>query len=177
MAEPLTDTGQLVILDDAWTYTIELPGGILRRGFWLYVWEVRTPEDDQLLYVGRTGDNSSPNAASAYNRMGQHLGTQKATNMLRKALEKRGVAIDECAYRFVAHGPFLAEDPKREMQSHEPLRNLAGSLEKALAESLVAVGYEVMNTVSWRWPLDDEAFAGVQAAFAEEFPKLKAQPA
>lgn len=41
------------------TFTVTLDGAMLRRGFWLYVWEITTPNGDKVLYVGRTGDSSS----------------------------------------------------------------------------------------------------------------------
>ena len=44
----------------------------LERGFWLYVWVI-DGAGDTLHYVGRTGDSSSSNAQSPFNRMGQHL--------------------------------------------------------------------------------------------------------
>jgi hypothetical protein len=66
-------------------------GAILERGFWLYVWEVTTPEGKQVYYVGRTGDNSSTNAQSPYNRLGQHLGFAENTNALRKYLVRAGL--------------------------------------------------------------------------------------
>ena len=46
------------------TFTVTLDGAMLRRGFWLYVWEITTPNGEKVLYVGRTGDSSSPNAQS-----------------------------------------------------------------------------------------------------------------
>ena len=45
------------------THTLTLPGAMIERGFWLYVWRIKSPVG-KLLYVGRTGDNSSPNAAA-----------------------------------------------------------------------------------------------------------------
>ena len=57
------------------TFTVTLDGAILRRGFWLYVWEITTPDGRKVLYVGRTGDKSSPFAQSLFNRLGQNLGT------------------------------------------------------------------------------------------------------
>jgi len=63
-----------------------IAGGILQRGFWLYVWEVTPADKAPLYYVGRTGDSSSTNAQSPFNRMGQHLGFAKNSNMLRRHL-------------------------------------------------------------------------------------------
>ena len=59
------------------THCLTLPGPMLRRGFWLYVWQVEDSEGGEWLYVGRTGDNSSPHASAPYTRMGQHLGKIK----------------------------------------------------------------------------------------------------
>lgn len=69
-------------------YELDLPGGMTERGFWLYVWEVKV-EADEVLYVGRTGDNSSPYASSVYRRMGQHLGDADNTNALLRHLKGR----------------------------------------------------------------------------------------
>jgi hypothetical protein len=48
------------------TFSVTLDGAMLRRGFWLYVWEIKTPDGKDVLYVGRTGDNSSPYAQSLF---------------------------------------------------------------------------------------------------------------
>lgn len=56
------------------TQIVAFDGAFLRRGFWLYVWEVVAPDGAEYLYVGRTGDSSSPYAQSPFVRMGQHLG-------------------------------------------------------------------------------------------------------
>ena len=57
-------------------YRMSFNGQVLKRGFWLYVWKISTPRG-KCLYVGRTGDSSSPNAASPFNRIGQHLDLRK----------------------------------------------------------------------------------------------------
>ena len=54
------------------THTLTLPAAMLERGFWLYVWKVETPAGEYL-YVGRTGDNSTPYATPPYQRMGPFL--------------------------------------------------------------------------------------------------------
>ena len=118
------------------TYEVALDGGVLRRGFWLYVWEVTTPDNQKLLYVGRTGDSSSPNAQSPFNRMGQHLGFLKNSSMLRNHLDGREVVVDQCTFRLLAHGPIL--DEADGMDAHKERRDLVGALEKKLAEDLAA---------------------------------------
>ena len=70
-------------------HRLTLPGPMLQRGFWLYVWRVQTPMGERL-YVGRTGDSSSPHATAPYTRMGQHLGFSKAQNSLRRLLSEAG---------------------------------------------------------------------------------------
>lgn len=59
------------------------------------------------------------------------------------------------------------------MEAHLPLRDIVGAMEKALAEALAAAGYDVLNTVKWKPPLDAGLWAPVRAAFAEAFPRLK----
>lgn len=161
------------------TCTMTLPGLMLQRGFWLYVWRVETPKGE-MLYVGRTGDNSSPNAVAPYNRMGQHLGFVKTQNALRKHLEKQGIKPEDCeAFHLIAHGPIYPEVPKEEgadrpalMEKHMPLRNLVGAMEKALAGDLMLAGYKVLNTVKWSHPYDKKVWSGVRSAFAEKFDRL-----
>lgn len=173
-------------MPSASTYTTTLPGAMVQRGFWLYVWRAETPVGD-LLYVGRTGDNSSPNAVAPYTRMGQHLGFQPTQNALRKHLISKGVAPESCiAFYLTAHGPILAEiegdKSTREardtlMSAHQARCRIVAAIEKALADDLTAAGYPVMNKVNCKAQLDASAYATVRAAFAEHFPKLMEVPA
>lgn len=149
------------------TYTVSLDGGFLARGFWVYVWEVRDPEGAVMLYVGRTGDSSSPNAQSPFNRMGQHLGFAKNSSMLRNHLQSREVPPDLCSFRLVAYGPILPE--AEDWKSHVIRRDLAAAVEKQLAEDCAAAGYDVLNSVASGKELNDELYAPVRAAFAEYF--------
>ncbi|MBK0327749.1 hypothetical protein I5535_10640 [Rhodobacteraceae bacterium F11138] len=162
------------------TWKMTLPGPMLQRGFWLYVWQVETPKGE-ILYVGRTGDNSSPHATAPYTRMGQHLGFATTQNALRKQLSKRGIDAEDCkAFHLISHGPIYPEIDKNDgadrkvlMERHMPLRNLVGAMEKALAEELAAAGYDVMNEVKWSHPHDAAVWAAVREAFAEHFPRLR----
>jgi hypothetical protein len=154
------------------TYTVDLDGQTLRRGFWLYVWSVTTPSCGQVLYVGRTGDNSTPNAQSPFNRMGQHLGTAKNSSMVRNHLAIRGLNPEECTFRLVAHGPVLEEVPGKDMEAHKQRRNVVGALEKRLADDLRAARYDVLNEIDCRWPLDESLYSQVRSAFVDEFPQL-----
>ena len=155
------------LASQASTYTVSLDGGFLARGFWIYVWEVRDPEGSVMLYVGRTGDSSSPNAQSPFNRMGQHLGFATNSSMLRNHLQGRDVSPDLCSFRLVAHGPILPE--AEDWKSHVIRWDLAAAVEKQLAEDCAAAGYDVLNSVASGKKLDDELYAPVRAAFTEHF--------
>lgn len=150
---------------------LSFDGSLLRRGFWIYVWQVMAPGDRELYYVGRTGDSSSRYAQSPFNRMGQHLGSVENSNMLRKRLVERDIEPNECQFRLVARGPILKE--AEDLERHRAPRDTVAGIEKALAEAMAAVGYDVMNIVRSRKPLDRLMFAEVLAAFAVEFPRLQ----
>lgn len=143
---------------------------MIQRGFWLYVWRIASPAGE-LLYVGRTGDSSSSNAAAPFTRMGQHLGTNERQNMVRRHLEGRGVSPEACtSFELIAHGPIFEE--AKDWQTHKERRDVVAALEKELAESLKLSGYEVLNEVKSRRALDVRLWATVRGAFAAHFPKL-----
>jgi hypothetical protein len=143
---------------------------MLARGLWLYVWRVQAPQGEYL-YVGRTGDSSSRFATPPYQRMGQHLGHQRNSNALRQHLRKAGVVPEEClSYHLVCHGPLF--DEAADMETHRPRRDCVAAMEKALADELAAAGYNVMNAVRCRKPLDAEWFDRVRTAFGGAFPRL-----
>ena len=152
------------------THEFKFHGGLLQRGFWLYVWEITLPDGATLHYVGRTGDNSSVNAQSPFARMGQHLGFAKSSNMLRRHLQKHHGSPDGCVFHLVAHGPILEEANDRE--GHDERRDIVAAMEKALAEDMTAAGYAVMNTVRCRKSLDGILYAHIRAAFSAQFPAL-----
>src|SRR5215211_7436627 len=141
------------------THKLTLPGAMLERGLWLYVWRVEVASGEYL-YVGRTGDNSSRFATPPYQRMGQHLGHQKNSNALRQHLQKAGIVPEDCfAFHLVAHGPIFPE--ALDMAAHLPVRNIVAAMERALAEDLAAAGYRVMNTVKCRQPLNSGLYGPV----------------
>ncbi len=153
------------------THILSFNGELLRRGFWLYVWEITTSEHTHLYYVGRTGDSSSSNAQSPFNRLGQHLSFNKKANVLRRHLLGKGVDPEKCDFQLVANGPILEEAETQD--EHSERRDIVAALEKALAEAMSEAGYTVINTVHSRKPLDVDLFAGVRVAFTAQFPKLK----
>lgn len=154
------------------TREIRFDGGILQRGFWLYVWEITPRHGEALYYVGRTGDSSSTNAQSPFNRMGQHLGFNKRANVLRRHLSANETNVDprECSFRLVAHGPMLEEVADPEL--YWSRRDIVAGLEKALEVAMRGAGYKVINTVRCLKRMDVELFANVRAEFASHFPLL-----
>jgi hypothetical protein len=152
------------------TYEVAISGEIVERGFWIYVWEARTPENEILLYVGVTGDTSSVNAQSPFNRMGQHLGWQDNTCMVRKHLTKRKIVPERCSFRFIAHGPVLDEADNRE--DHYERRDAMAAMERRLIEDLGAADYLVMNKSNSKEALDDSLYGPVRTSFVEYFPGL-----
>lgn len=173
-------------MTSASTYSLTLPGPMLQRGFWLYVWRVEVPgEAEPWLYVGRTGDNSSPNASAPYTRMGQHLGHLENQNALRKHLTAKELTLEECTFHLVSHGPIHPEierpacpDERKKrhgelMDLHRPLRDEVGAYERDLAAALDQAGYRVLNTVKWKPKGDADRWQQILAAFAEHFPRLE----
>ena len=156
------------------TYDLAFNGALLNRGFWLYVWEITLPGGANLYYVGRTGDSSSTNAQSPFNRMGQHLGFNARSNVLRRHLRRKDIDPERCAFRLVAHGPVLKEATTR--AGHLKARDRVAALEKALATAMAVADYDVINTINCRIELDAETFVGVRAAFAVHFKNLASGP-
>lgn len=165
------------------THILSLPGKVLHQGMWLYVWRVETPIGE-MLYVGRTGDSSSPHATAPYTRMGQHLGFSKAANSLRRLLVESGVTPEDCARsELISHGPIypaigLKKDQIRDQQMrlHTPVRDKMAGLEKKLRDALHESGYRVLNVVHSRKMYDEDVWNEVRAAFSTHFPKLASDP-
>ena len=132
-------------------------GALLNRGFWLYVWEITSPAG-RFLYVGRTGDSSSANAASPFNRIGQHLDFRSHAkgNSLTKRLRQVGVEPSECRFEMVAVGPLFPEQD--DFESHKPVRDTVYALESALAMRLKERGYRVIGTHGCRSVPDGELY-------------------
>jgi hypothetical protein len=160
-------------------HRLTLPGQMLQRGFWLYVWRVQTPQGERL-YVGRTGDSSSPYATAPYTRMGQHLGFSKAANSLRRLLEGSTIEPEKCAqFDLISYGPIFPEIGltkeqihHEQMVLHTPVRDQMAGLEKKLRDALAAAGYHVLNVVHSKKQYDAAHWKAVRTAFTEHFPEL-----
>lgn len=109
------------------SYEMTFVGSLLERGFWLYVWDIRQKEN-RYLYVGRTGDSSSANAASPFNRIGQHLDfrTNAKGNALGRQLRNIDVQPSQCTFEMLAIGPIFPEQATFEL--HKPIRDTVGAL-------------------------------------------------
>jgi len=150
--------------------SLNFDGELLKRGFWLYVWEITTPEKTNVYYIGRTGDSSSSHAQSPFNRMGQHLGFNKHNNILRRHLENRAITVEKCKFHLVAYGPILKEGTTQD--EHIRARDVTAALEKKLADTLSESGYQILNPVNCRKKLDLNLWAKVREAFAVNFPMI-----
>ena len=157
------------------TQELGFHGGLLRRGFWLYVWEITVPDDRVFYYVGRTGDSSSTNAQSPFNRMGQHLGFKEASNALRRQLLAQGVTPEDCQFKLVAVGPLDAESIEDSRAQHDERRDRIAAMEKALADLMQDSGYKVINRVHSKKTLDLQVFEAVRLAFAGAFSKIRGE--
>ena len=155
-------------------HEVQFNGDFLKRGFWLYIWDIVTPERTHLYYVGRTGDSSSINAQSPFNRMAQHLGDNNKNNVLRRHLRNKDVTAEGYSFRLVAYGPILEEATTQ--YEHVKSRDTIAALEKILANSMKRSGYNVLNTVNCKKTPDLNLWIKVREAFAEHFPGLDAVP-
>ena len=124
---------------------ITFDGTTLRRGFWLYIVEIRSGNGQAAAYVGRTGDTSSANAASLFTRMAGHLNDKKnaKSNSLLKRLVATNFVCHECSYRVIGIGPLF--DQQASMDLHKPIRDQMAALERALADHLKEKGYVVLG--------------------------------
>jgi hypothetical protein len=153
-------------------HTLTIPADVLRRGFWLYVWNVILRDGRSFYYVGRTGDSSSPKAQSPFSRVSGHLGPNKHANALKNHLAQHKIDFDVCdRLELTTFGPIFEESSNP--QDHNPKRDKTHALERDLCEAMRAAGYEVLNTVSCRKPSDKEAWERVRSALSEKFPRLR----
>jgi len=158
--------------------SIELPpsllearfdGQILARGFWLYVWKIVSP-NRVLLYVGRTGDSSSPNAASPFSRLSAHLQSKETAkgNSMHRRLLAEGVDPTTATFQMAAAGPLLPEQSS--FVAHCPYRDRMAAMECELANRLGRTGWDVVGThgtVHRLEPRDMSAFSKVYAMILE----------
>lgn len=152
-------------------YSMKFDGNLLRRGFWLYIWRITDKASDHL-YVGRTGDSSSPYASSPFKRIGQDLDPNPNAkgNALGKQLRRAGVICEDCLFEMVAVGPIF--DEQETFQQHKQFRDATAALERAVADWLRERGYNVLGTHPRTGPLDKERLRAVIDHIEAKFPAL-----
>ena len=155
-------------------YSITFDGRVLNRGFWLYVIAIDTPVG-LLLYVGRTGDNSSANAASPFARIGQHLDLRANAkgNALTRNLRSVSIEPSTCTMEMIAIGPLFPEE--KSFEAHRSIRDRVAALERALAARLKQQGHSVLGEHSSRVAVDENLLA--EAAMLIEARLRNRQPA
>lgn len=146
---------------------LEFTGDILERGFWLYVWRVRSGKKE-FYYVGRTGDNSSTNAASPFGRLSQHLDIRPnaSADMLLRHVRKEGLDPLKCKYELYSYGPIFPE--QKEWNKHVKYRDKVSPLECELAEYLHSNGLNVLGKHHSKKEADKELSAKIKRAFKAE---------
>jgi hypothetical protein len=154
------------------SYSMSFDGNVLARGFWLYVWDIRGPSFRRL-YVGRTGDSSSPNAQSPFKRIGQHLDPSPNAkgNALGKQLSRAGIDPLECKFEMLAIGPIFPEQDT--MDQHKPIRDQVAVLERALADFLRQQGYDVPGSHPRPVAPDGQLFTQVRTIVESTFPPVE----
>ncbi len=142
-------------------------GALLRRGFWLYVWTIDAP-GRWVLYVGRTGDSSSPHASSPFRRTGQHLDSKPTAkgSALHRHLAPVGLDPADCNFNMIAFGPVFPEQSN--MADHKVCRDKMAAMERALADHLTARGHTVLGTHPRSQQLDHRT-RGTFEAIKDEF--------
>lgn len=143
-------------------HTLVLDGRFLNRGFWVYVVDVQAPAF-RFLYVGRTGDSSSPYAASLFSRLSRHLDPRSSAkgNALLRHITKLGIDPSLCAMDVIGIGPIFSE--RADFDDHCVVRDKVAALEHGLALALRHRGYSVIGTHSGPAPVEERLLNSIVA--------------
>jgi hypothetical protein len=143
---------------------LRFSGEFLKRGFWLYAWEIKHGER-RVYYIGRTGDSSSQFASSPFSRLGQHLDLRPTAtaNMLLRHLRRLELDPVACAYELFAFGPIFPE--QETLAKHREIRDKIAPLESALAEHMRSRGLEVLGIHGSKGIADPEMLAEIISEF------------
>ena len=153
---PLPDV--LIRRSSMQSYQTKFTGKILERGFWIYLWKIQ--ESGKVAwYVGRTGDTPSPNAASPFRRLSQHLDLRHSASaaMLANNIRAEGMTPEKCEFFFLAVGPFFSEQAS--FESHKPYRDIVALLEAELAHELRERGLQVLGKHPRRGSYNHDLYA------------------
>lgn len=133
------------------TYELKINGNIMKRGFWIYSYKIFDKNNNIFFYIGRTGDSSSLNASSPFNRMLNHFGNNRHSNSLKRNLVKHNIDINECSFVLNCFGPFFEEANNKE--EHYLKRDYTSSIEIQVANLLNNNGYKVIGTHQMKDPI------------------------
>lgn len=119
-------------------------GAILERGYWIYAILICHKSNKEYLYIGRTGDNSTKNAGSPFQRVANHFNLLPSApmNTIKRLIKQNGYKSSEYRFRLFAIGPIY---PERKDESHWPIRNKMTALEKSVADHFRLKGYNVIG--------------------------------
>ena len=145
-------------------YSVSIAGQMLQRGFWLYIWRIRS-RSRVFYYVGRTGDNSSINASSPISRLGQHLSFQSyaSANMLIRHMRSNRINPYTCKLEMIALGPIFPE--QKTMKQHVHYRDIIGHIESALAIHLRKRGLLVLGKHPRTGDVDRDLLSSIVSKF------------
>ncbi|MCK4819475.1 AbiV family abortive infection protein, partial [bacterium] len=152
-------------------YSMSFDGALLERGFWLYIWDIKTLTE-RYLYVGRTGDSSSPNAASPFARIGQHLDARPnaRANSIARRLKEKNVLPSSGTFEMLAIGPLFLEQAT--LTDHNVYRDQMAALERDLAKYLRESGYNVLGTHASRKSVNEKMLTKVLKIVKKRFPPV-----
>lgn len=144
-------------------------GTLLDRGFWIYAIRLTGASGKNYLYIGRTGDNSSKNAASPFQRIVNHLNLRPSAkaNSLAKLITKHRILTATTHFRMTAVGPLFPE--QMDFESHKPIRNQMTAIEKAVADHFRSKGYDILGKHDDNPAKNPEMTRQVIAALEEDF--------
>lgn len=155
-------------------YSMFFDGALLERGFWLYIWDIKKPPE-RYLYIGRTGDSSSPNAASPFARIGHHLDFRPnaKANSISRRLKEKNLVPSSAKFAMLAIGPLFPE--QESFKDHIVCRDQLAALENALAEHIRNNGYNVLGTHNSRKAVDKNTLKEVIEIVEKHFPPRGSQ--
>jgi hypothetical protein len=145
-------------------------GAILERGYWVYVILIYHKSGKMHLYIGRTGDQSSQNAGSPFQRVANHLNLLPSAPMsaIKRLIKQKGYKPSACQFRLIAKGPLFSE---RKDEQHWPIRNKMTALEKSIASHFCSKGYDVLGKHDDNQAKDPELFKKVISSLEPEIQK------
>ena len=146
-------------------------GTLLGRGYWIYAIIIYYKSNEMYLYIGRTGDNSSANAGSPFQRVMDHFNLRQSVpmNTIKDLIKKNEHEFSNIYFRLLAVGPLSPE--QKDYESHKPIRNKMTALEKYVADYFVSKGYNVIGKHDDNEAKDQELNAKVIEALEPQIEK------